>query len=119
MGFAGAIAAGFRNYVNFGGRATRPEYWYFVLFIVIVSIIAIAIDFAVFGDQQMFLIYGIFSLATFLPSLSVFIRRMHDTGRTGWWFFLNFIPLIGPILVIVWLCQRSEAGPNAYGPVPA
>ena len=118
MGFGQAIAAGFKNYVNFSGRATRPAYWYFVLFLFIVSIIAFAIDLAVFGDQQIFPIYGIFSLATFLPGLAVFIRRLHDTGRTGWWFFLNLVPL-GAILLIVWLCQRGEPGANAYGSPPA
>ena len=119
MGFGQAIAAGFRNYVNFSGRATRPEYWYFVVFLIVVSIITVSIDLAVFGNEQFFPINGVFSLATLLPSLAVFIRRLHDTGRTGWWIFLNLIPIIGWIIVIIWLCQRGEAGPNAYGPSAA
>jgi uncharacterized membrane protein YhaH (DUF805 family) len=119
MGFGQAIASGFANYVNFSGRATRPAYWYFVLFLVIVGIVTALIDVLVLGATEIGLTNAIFSLATLLPSLAVTIRRLHDTGRTGWWIFLAFVPLIGIILLIVWWCQRGEPGPNAYGPAPA
>jgi uncharacterized membrane protein YhaH (DUF805 family) len=118
MGFGQAIASGFANYVNFSGRSSRPAYWYFVLFLFIVSIITAIIDVTVFGAEQIGPLNAIFSLATLLPSLAVSIRRLHDIGRTGWWVFIALIPLIGWILLIVWACQRGEPGPNAYGPAP-
>ena len=119
MGFPQAIAAGFGNYVNFSGRAARPEYWYFVLFLVIVGIITAIIDLTVFGAEQIGPTNAIFSLATILPSLAVTIRRLHDIGRTGWWVLLSFVPLVGIIILIIWWCRQGEAGPNAYGPPPA
>jgi len=119
MGFGQAIAAGFRNYVNFSGRASRPAYWYFVLFLFIAGIVTALIDFGVFGATEIGPTNAIFTLVTLLPSIAVGVRRLHDTGRTGWWLLLAFLPIIGIILLIVWFCQRGEPGPNAYGPVPA
>ena len=61
---------------------------------------------------------GIYGLAVLLPSLGVFVRRMHDTGRSGWWIFIGLIPLIGLIILIVFLAQKTKAGDNKYGPAP-
>jgi uncharacterized membrane protein YhaH (DUF805 family) len=119
MGFGQAISSGFTNYVNFSGRATRPEYWYFILFLLIGGIVTATIDVLVFGATEIGPANVIFSLATLLPSLAVLIRRLHDIGRTGWWVLLSFIPIVGWIILIVWACQRGEPGPNAYGPAPA
>ena len=60
----------------------------------------------------------IWSLAIFLPSLAVCIRRLHDIGKSGWWYLLAFIPLVGAIILIIWFCKDSEPGANAYGPNP-
>lgn len=97
--FTDAIASFFRNYVNFSGRASRSEFWYAILFTFITSIVLSALD-------QTGAIYGLWSLATILPSLAVTTRRLHDTNRSGWLQLLVLCPLIGQITLIVWYCQR-------------
>lgn len=118
MNFFEAISAGFGNYVNFSSRAIRSEYWYWTLFIVLISIVTSIIDIAVLGATQFSPITTIFSLATLLPSLGVSIRRLHDLDRTGWWILLALIPLVGAIILIVWACTRGSVGPNRFGPDP-
>jgi uncharacterized membrane protein YhaH (DUF805 family) len=111
MGFIDAIKAGFGNYVNFSDRACRSEYWYWVLFVIIGAIVTHIID-AVIGVR---LTSTLFSLGTFLPSLAVAIRRLHDLDRTGWWMLLSFIPLVGAIILIIWFCSKGTEGPNRFG----
>lgn len=118
MNFGQAIASGFRNYVTFSGRAARSEYWYWVLFTVIVSIATMMLDRAAFPDSDYSPLNAVFNLATILPSLAVGARRLHDIGRTGWWLLIA-LTLIGIILLIIWDCRKSDSGPNAYGPQPA
>jgi uncharacterized membrane protein YhaH (DUF805 family) len=118
MDFWQAIASGFKNYVGFSGRACRSEYWYWVLAMIILSIICGIIDYAAFSDSE----YGgplqsIVGLATFLPSLAMGIRRLHDIDRTGWWTLIA-ITIIGVILLLIWACMRGTPGPNRYGPDP-
>jgi uncharacterized membrane protein YhaH (DUF805 family) len=119
MGFGAAVSAGFANYVNFSGRAPRSEYWYWVLFTIIVSIVASAIDSFVFGTGgmtgQIGIVDSLATLALLLPSISVGVRRLHDLDRSGWWLLLVFIPLIGGIVLIVWFCMRGTAGSNRFG----
>jgi uncharacterized membrane protein YhaH (DUF805 family) len=112
MNFSQAITSGFSNYVNFSSRAIRSEYWYWVLFIILAEIVTSIIDFAL-GFQ---LTTGIFGLATFLPSLAIAIRRLHDLDRSGWWILLVLIPLIGAIVLIVWYCSKGTEGSNRFGP---
>ena len=114
MNFGQAISSGFSNYVQFSGRAIRSEYWYWVLFTVIGSIVAGIID-AVLGIT---VIDPLFGLATILPSIAVAIRRLHDLDRTGWWIFIGLIPLIGWIILIIWYCSRGTVGSNRFGPDP-
>jgi uncharacterized membrane protein YhaH (DUF805 family) len=114
MNFGEAIASGFSNYVNFSGRAIRSEYWYWVLFVILAEIVTSIIDYVI-GAK---ITTGLFGLATFLPSLAVAIRRLHDIDRTGWWIFLVLIPLIGAIVLIVWYCTKGTEGPNRFGPDP-
>jgi uncharacterized membrane protein YhaH (DUF805 family) len=114
MNFGQAISSGFSNYVKFSGRAIRSEYWYWVLFTVIGSIVAGIID-AVLGIT---VIDPLFALATILPSIAVAIRRLHDLDRTGWWIFIGLIPLIGWIILIIWYCSRGTVGSNRFGPDP-
>ena len=117
MNFVQAISSVFRNYVGFSGRAPRSEYWYWVLFTIIVSICLSILDQAVFPDMDARPLASIFSLATLLPSLAVAARRLHDIDRTGWWILIAFT-VIGIIVLIVWFCQRGPAGPNRFGPDP-
>ena len=119
MGFGQAISVGFANYFNFKTRASRSEYWYFILFLVIVSVAITLVDLAMSGPDGKFLLNTIFSLATFIPSLSVLVRRLHDIGRSGWYVLLGLIPLVGIIILIYWACQPSTPQQNEYGPQPA
>jgi uncharacterized membrane protein YhaH (DUF805 family) len=118
MGFTEAITSGFRNYVNFSGRAVRSEFWYWVLFAILASIVAGLIDLALFGIEGSSPINSLVGLALFLPGLAVSVRRLHDLDRSGWWILLGLIPLVGIIILIVWYCQRGTNGPNRFGPDP-
>ncbi|MBS3965533.1 MAG: DUF805 domain-containing protein [Methylomonas sp.] len=114
--------AAFKKYAVFKGRATRREYWYFTLF----NILAVG----VFGliDQLMGTFnfdagYGplsaIYTLAMILPGLGVSIRRLHDTGRSGWWFMITIIPIIGLLVFLYFALLDSDPNPNEYGESPS
>ena len=104
-----------KKYAVFGGRARRAEYWYFLLFNLIVVIVLSIID-AAAGTNP--LLSGIYTLAVLLPSIGVAIRRLHDTGRSGWWILIALVPLVGAIVLLVFYVQDSSAGVNEYGPNP-
>ena len=114
MGFTDAIKICFAKYVDFKGRARRSEYWYFGLFSMLAGLVAGLADLALFK-------YGIveplLSLALILPSLAVTVRRLHDTDRSGWWMLIAFIPLIGIIVLLVWMCTAGQNASNRFGPV--
>lgn len=105
-----------QNYCNFSGRASRSEFWWFQLFGFILGIV-IGIVFC-WSEDIMNIASGIVSLGLILPNLGLIVRRLHDIGKSGWWFFLCFIPLIGIIILIVWWCKDSQMEQNEYGPVP-
>lgn len=115
MTFSEAVKSGFDNYVTFNGRASRAAYWWWFLFyilaVVAASIIGSALDTGV--------IYILAVLGLFLPSLAVAIRRLHDTGRTGWWVLIGIIPLIGFIVLLIFYLEQGDPGENEYGPPPA
>ena len=113
MTFGEAVKSGFEHYAKFDGRASRPAYWWWVLFVVLVSIAANIIGLALDGIS---VISGIVGLALLLPNLSVSIRRLHDTGRTGWWILIGLVPLIGWIVLLVFYLQPSDPGENQHGP---
>ena len=111
------------KYATFSGRASRSEYWYYVLFYVILYTITMVIDSALFpapigAESAMHPISTILSLILMLPSLAVTARRLHDINRSGWFQLLVFIPIIGFIILIIWYCQKSDAGDNRFGPAP-
>ncbi|RZJ23001.1 MULTISPECIES: DUF805 domain-containing protein [unclassified Acinetobacter] len=101
-----------KNYATFTGRARRKEYWFFALVQFIILVIAQIID-TILGTE--FVFYAIVVLALFIPSLAVAVRRLHDTGRSGWWFLIALIPLIGTILLIVWLATETKQETNKWG----
>ncbi|WP_141502064.1 DUF805 domain-containing protein [Paenibacillus luteus] len=103
-----------KNYVEFSGRARRTEYWMFILFNILASIVLSIIE-RIIGIEPA--LSGLYSLFILLPSLAVGVRRLHDTGRSGLWLLLSFIPLIGAIILLVFFCQDSEDN-NQYGPNP-
>src|SRR6185503_11379558 len=88
MNFPQAIASGFRNYVSFSGRASRSQYWYWALFMLICGIVTAIVDVWIFPSNSVSPLNSLFNLATFLPSLAVAVRRLHDIGRTGWWLLI-------------------------------
>ncbi|MET9087162.1 DUF805 domain-containing protein [Streptomyces sp. NPDC004237] len=103
-----------KKYAVFSGRARRQEYWMFFLFNVIISIV-LAIVGRVIGFAALGAIY---SLAVFLPGLGVAVRRLHDIGRSGWAILIALIPLIGTIILIVWLASEGKPEQNQYGTNP-
>jgi uncharacterized membrane protein YhaH (DUF805 family) len=108
-----------RQYVDFAGRARRKEYWMFTLVNVIISIVLASIDSVLEISVLTVGILGlIYSLTVLLPNLAVSVRRLHDTGRSGWWLLIGLIPLIGTIVLIVFFATEGERQPNAYGPDP-
>ena len=104
MTFAESIRTCFNKYADFSGCASRPEYWWWVLFNVVVNTVlyrtSLPLD-------------SVYSLATFLPSIAVSARRLHDTNRSGWWQLLTLVPLVGWIVLIIWYCQTSVR-PNRF-----
>ncbi len=114
MGFGDAVRSCLSNYATFTGRAARSEYWYFVLFQVLASLVAGAISSAV----ELNLITTLVELALFLPSLAVSVRRLHDIDKSGWWLLLGFVPVIGWVFIIIWACTKGSLGANRFGPDP-
>jgi uncharacterized membrane protein YhaH (DUF805 family) len=118
MGLVDAIKSGFGNYVGFQGRAARSEYWFWSLFVFVVLFALIIADIKLFGKAGPPVLPLAGMLALFLPGLALIVRRLHDTDRSGWLFLLVMIPLIGPIILLVWFCTRGTAGPNRFGSDP-
>ena len=109
-----AVRTVLSKYADFSGRARRSEYWYWTLATFIADIVLSIVDVAL-GTSLLVLLFG---LAVLLPGLAVGVRRLHDTGRSGWWLLIALIPLVGVILLTVWFCTDSTPGDNAYGPSP-
>lgn len=114
MNFMDAVEHVFTNYARFEGRARRSEFWYFQLFQFIVLFGLILFSFTGF----LAVLLPIFLLGSFIPNLAVSWRRFHDVGRSGWWYFIIYVPVVGLILMIIWLTQDSQPGNNQYGPNP-
>lgn len=104
------------KYAQFTGRSRRSEYWYFTLVNIIISV-ALNIM-ATITEMSMFALLGsLVSLALFIPALAVAVRRLHDVGRSGWWYLIIFTG-IGIFVILYWFVQDSEAGANQWGPNP-
>jgi len=120
MGFVEAVRTCLLKYATLRGRARRSEYWFFVLFYWIVLIGAVILD-VVIETGENFPIAVVASLGLVLPHLAASIRRFHDSDHSGWWYALNFVPLVNIVFAIVqliWLCQPGSDGSNRYGPAP-
>ncbi len=103
--------------MTFAGRATRSEFWYWTLFVWLVSLATLILDNALFPDVSGFPLNGVWTLGTFLPGLAMWVRRLHDIDRSGWWLLIAFT-IVGIILLVVWACMRGTPGPNRFGPDP-
>ena len=124
MGFSDAVQnVLMNNYANLNGRASRSEYWWFVLFNFIVNIVTFVIDLTLGSmiTYDMGYVGLIAFLALLLPTVSVSVRRLHDIGKSGWWILLAIIPIvnfIGIFVIIVFTIMEGEEQPNQYGNVP-
>ncbi len=114
--FVAAVATCLTKYTTFAGRAARPEFWYFVLFLVLGNIAISIVDSVLVRIGLWFSPLGlIFALATFLPGISVAVRRLHDTDRSGWWVWIGLVPLLGFVVMLVFYCMRGTQGRNRFG----
>ncbi|MGU7769469.1 DUF805 domain-containing protein [Burkholderia sp. MR1-5-21] len=122
MNFPEAIRSVFNQYAKFDGRARRAEYWYFALLTFIVSlgcqVIAVVAREASTVALLLSIVALLVSLALILPSLAVTVRRLHDIGRSGWFLLIAFIPIVGGIILFIWMCSRGNQGPNRFGADP-
>lgn len=115
VGFMDSIKICFGKYARWRGRASRSEFWYFYLFYMLVLVVFGAFDGYMVANNTVSFLSTIAVLVLLLPQLAVTVRRLHDTDRTGWWYWIIMIPVVGAILFIVWLCERGTPGPNRYG----
>ena len=129
MSFGQAVASFFQNYVNFSGRAPRSAYWWVFLFNVIVAVVATILDqslgmaYTMQGPSGPISlgygpIYTLYLLAVLIPSIALAVRRLHDRDKSGWWFLLVIVPLVGAIILVVWFALPGTAGNNRFGPDP-
>ena len=109
VGFVQAVKLFFTNYTNFKGRSRRSEYWWFCLFNMIVSTLLTLI----IPD-----IAGLWSVVILVPTLSLVVRRLHDIGKSGWWYLLMLVPLVGGIILLIWFCRDSDPQSNQWGVSP-
>ena len=123
MVFSQAVRSFWSRYAMFKGRSRRSEYWFIQLFLIITNLAAAAIDLALMnGDVDRFIANGgggivglVWILATILPALAVLVRRLHDTGKSGWWALIGLIPLAGGVVLFLFSVLDSTAEENQYG----
>lgn len=122
MGFQEAVRKCFSDYATFAGRAPRAEFWWFMLFLFLGNLAFAIIDGILFGTaadgEPISVLGGLFSLAVLLPSIAVGVRRLHDLGRSGWWYLLILVPVIGVLVLIFFFVQTGTEGDNRFGPDP-
>lgn len=110
-----------KKYAVFDGRAQRKEYWLFVLFNLIVSIVLTIVDRLTgtySADYGMGALGAVYALAVLLPGIGVSVRRLHDTDRSGWWLLIVFIPILGALVLLVFMILDGTPGTNRFGPNP-
>ena len=107
-----------KKYAVFSGRARRKEYWMFVLFNIIITGVLEILLFATNSSVIVTILLGIYGIGVIIPSLAVVVRRLHDTNKSGGFIFISLIPLVGTIILLVFLCQDSTPGENRFGPSP-
>lgn len=116
--FRAAVESAYRRMFDFEGRSSRAEYWYFLLFyLVFAFVMGLFID-----DDGPGLIVGVaafvIGIANMIALIAVSVRRLHDIGKSGWWLFIGFIPIIGGLILLVWHCVRGDDGNNRFGLSP-
>lgn len=115
------------RFADFKGRSTRSEYWYFVLFALLISIVLRVIDTFMINPMMGMtpeeatkggILITVFALAMLLPQIGVGVRRLHDVGMSGWWYLIALVPIIGALILIFFFVKDSQPGENMYGPNP-
>ena len=116
-----------RKYAVFSGRARRTEYWTFTLVNIVVatllafvdnSSVALTVSTGVTAAYGVGILSSLYSLAVLVPHLAVTVRRLHDTGRSGWWWLIGLVPVIGAVVLIIFAAQDSQPDSNEYGANP-
>lgn len=130
MNFGEVVQAGFRKYFDFNTRSSRSEFWLFIIFLLITGSIVTVIEGQLFpgdtvpnaglafsfgADASNGPLSAIFSIIVFIPWLSASVRRLHDIGKSGWWVIVGFIPLIGWLMMLIWLVRSGDVDDNVYG----
>jgi len=104
------------SYLKFDGRSRRAEFWWYFLANLIISIVLNIVDAAIgWGSGVGGVLSGLYGLAVLLPGIAVGIRRLHDTGKSGWWLLIAFVPIVGIIVLVVFWATDSTPGANQYG----
>ena len=126
MMFVGAVKSFWSNYATLRGRSRRSEYWFVQLFLVVTNLLAAVIDLVLLdGDVERFMAQGgggivglVWIFATIVPAIALLVRRLHDTGKSGWWALMILLPFAGAIVLLIFAVTDSDAGENQYGPSP-
>jgi uncharacterized membrane protein YhaH (DUF805 family) len=125
MGFGRAVSTCFQKYATFSGRARRAEYWWWVLFSILLTALAVAVDFAFdlrikndLGGSQVGWVQLVVMLGLIIPNISVTFRRLHDTDRSGFWWLLSLLCGLGQLILFILCLLAGTRGPNRYGPEP-
>jgi uncharacterized membrane protein YhaH (DUF805 family) len=107
-----------KRWQDFSSRSPRKEYWMFVLYNLLISIAISIVGAILFRDGFKNILSGLYGLFTLIPSLAVGVRRLHDTGRSAWWLLIALIPLLGSLVLLIFMVLDSQSGSNKYGPNP-
>lgn len=122
MGFVDAIKSGFRHRMNFAGRSSRSEFWSWVLFVILYIVVTmtifLAMNISVAYATQGLIVVGFLDLFAIVPGIALIARRLHDLDRPGWQFLVVVAPVVGQVILLVWMCMRGTVGPNRFGPDP-
>jgi uncharacterized membrane protein YhaH (DUF805 family) len=115
VGIKDAVNTCFSKYATFSGRAARSEFWFFILFVMIVYVVLLVLG-SIIGDMTIpMILLGIFALGIILPGIAVTVRRLHDQDKSGGWYFIQLVPAVGGIWFIVLMCLGGTPGPNRFG----
>jgi len=126
LDFQRALRSFWKRYRDLRGRSRRSEYWFIQLFLVVTNIAVAIIDLALMGwDVDRFIANGgggivglVWILVTIVPAVTVLVRRLHDTGKSGWWALVGFLPLVGAVVLLVFTVTDSSPGENKFGLSP-
>lgn len=129
MGFGEAVKTVLSKYATFSGRARRSEFWFWALFVTLINIVMSALvtatggltidpDTGDMGIGATYIVWMLIGLALLLPNLAVMVRRLHDTDRSGFWWFISFVPFVGAIVLLVFWLLDGTPGSNRFGPNP-